>query len=197
VTVSEVGVAAFEVRPARPRDARSFLHLYRVVIAEERFIRTEDLGTNDRAARRRFRMPPNDSSANLVAVAGDAVIGSLGISREDQPVTRHVASLGMMVAPGWRRRGVGSALMREAIAWAKRVGVEKLELSVYPDNAAAIALYRSFAFEEEGRLRGHSKKRAGYVDEILMGLWLAGPRDTGDLLHHGDGARPELPGGRQ
>jgi len=180
--------AAFEVRPARPGDARSFLHLYSVVIAEGRFIRTEDLATTERDARRRFRVRPNDGSANLVAIAGDEVIGSLGISREDQPVTRHVASLGMMVSPAWRRRGVGSALMREAIAWARRAGVEKLELSVYPGNEAAIGLYRSFGFEEEGRLRGHSKKRIGYLDEILMGLWLVVPPEAGDLLRHGEHA---------
>ena len=188
--------AAFEVRPARPGDARSFLHLYSVVIAEGRFIRTEDLATTERDARRRFRVRPNDGSANLVAIAGDEVIGSLGISREDQPVTRHVASLGMMVSPAWRRRGVGSALMREAIAWARRAGVEKLELSVYPGNEAAIGLYRSFGFEEEGRLRGHSKKRIGYLDEILMGLWLVVPPEAGDLLRHGEHARGhDGPGG--
>jgi len=194
--VGDRGNASFEVRPARPGDAASFLRLYRVVIAEERYIRTEDLGTTERDARRRFRVRPNDVSANFVAVDGDAVIGSLGISREDQPVTRHVASLGMMVAPEWRRRGVGSALMREAIAWALQAGVEKLELSVYPDNAPAIALYRSFGFEEEGRLRGHSKKRIGYLDEILMGVWLATPPPGPDhLLHQGEAARRDPTGG--
>ena len=187
--MSDAATPAFEVRPARPGDAASFLRLYRVVVAEERYIRTEDLGTNERDARRRFRVRPNETSANLVAVRGDDVIGSLGISREDQPVTRHVASLGMMVSPAWRRRGVGSALMREAIAWAGRVGVEKLELSVYPGNTAAIGLYRSFGFEEEGRLRGHSKKRIGYLDEILMGVWLETPPAAGDLMAHGEAVR--------
>jgi len=186
----------FEVRPARPRDASSFLELYRGVIAEERFIRTEDLATTERDARRRFRLRPTDGSANFVAVADERVIGSLGISREDQPVTRHVASLGMMVAPAWRRMGVGSALMRQAVAWGRDVGVEKLELSVYPDNAAAIALYRSFGFEEEGRLRGHSRKRIGYLDEILMGLWLVPPPFApDDLLHHADASHRDRRGG--
>ena len=58
----------------------------------------------------------------------------------------------MMVAPDWRGRGVGSALMEAAIAWCRRSGVEKIELSVYPDNAAARALYAKFGFREEGRL---------------------------------------------
>ena len=63
----------------------------------------------------------------------------------------------------------------EAISWARAMGVEKLALSVYPHNDRAMALYRKFGFREEGRLTGHSKKRIGYLDEIVMGLWLAGP----------------------
>jgi len=194
--VGDRAESPFEVRPARPRDSASFLQLYGGVIAEERYIRTEDLATSERDARRRFRLRPNEGGANFVAVAGESVIGSLGISREDQPVTRHVASLGMMVAPAWRRRGVGSALMRQAIAWGRNVGVEKLELSVYPDNAAAIALYRSFGFEEEGRLRGHSRKRIGYFDEILMGLWLIPPpQSASGLVDHSDASGRDRPGG--
>jgi ribosomal protein S18 acetylase RimI-like enzyme len=62
--------------------------------------------------------------------------------------------------------------MAESIRWAHQAGVEKLALTVYPDNAAARALYRKFGFEEEGRLSGHSKKAIGYLDEIVMGLWV-------------------------
>ena len=57
---------------------------------------------------------------------------------------------------------------------AKEAGVEKLVLSVYPHNDAAIALYRSFGFVEEGRLARHSRKSYGYEDEILMAAWIGG-----------------------
>ena len=50
--------------------------------------------------------------------------------------------------------------------------MEKLALTVYPDNEAARALYGKFGFREEGSLTGHSKKSIGYRDEIVMGLWL-------------------------
>jgi ribosomal protein S18 acetylase RimI-like enzyme len=43
---------------------------------------------------------------------------------------------------------------------------------VYPHNEAAIALYRSFGFVEEGRLARHSRKSYGYEDEILMAVWI-------------------------
>jgi putative acetyltransferase len=64
------------------------------------------------------------------------------------------------------------ALMAEAFRWGRSVGVEKIMLSVYPHNDAAITLYRRFGFVEEGRLVGHSRKSSGYEDEILMSAWI-------------------------
>jgi ribosomal protein S18 acetylase RimI-like enzyme len=163
---------AFVVRPARPSDARSFLRLWRGVVAEGRFVRTDRVTGSPGHYRRRFRKGWTAEEANLVAVHRNRLIGHLAISREEHPVTRHIASIGMSVAQDWRRRGVGSALMAEAVRWARQQGVEKLALSVYPDNLAAQALYRKFGFAEEGRLSGHSKKAIGYRDEVVMGLWL-------------------------
>jgi len=168
-TVPPEGVA---IRPARAADAGSFRGLYEVVAAEGRHIRTEHVSGTLGDVRRRFRRSWTRQHASLVATSGGRVVGSLDIQREGQPATRHVATFGMMVAPGWRRRGIGAALVAEAIRWAREVGVDKLELSVYPDNLAAIGLYRRFGFVEEGRQRRHSRKASGYRDEILMGMWL-------------------------
>ena len=163
------------VRPARPSDARSFLELFRAVVAERRFVRTDIVRRTEREFRRRFRDTWGQDRASLVATVDGRVVGHLGLSREEAPENRHVASLGMTVQADWRRQGVGSALMAEAIRWAREKNVEKLALSVYPDNVAALALYRKFGFREEGRLSGHSKKEIGYRDEVVMGLWVSGP----------------------
>lgn len=163
----------FRVRPGRPGDVGSFLEMWREVVAERRYVRTESVQRSTRYYRRKFfKRSWTDQEASLVAVSGRRVIGHITASREESPVTRHVASIGMAVARDWRGRGVGTALMAECIRWANVMGVEKLVLSTYPDNEAARALYTRFGFQEEGRLTGHSKKSIGYRDEILMGLWL-------------------------
>jgi L-phenylalanine/L-methionine N-acetyltransferase len=167
------GDLGWVVRPAKPGDARSFVEMWRVVVAEKRFVRSETVQRSAGYYRRHyFTRSWTDEQASLVAVHGDRVIGHLNVAREEGPMTRHVASLGMAVAPDWRGKGVGSALLAESLRWAREVGVEKLALSVYPHNEAALALYRKFGFQEEGRLTGHSKKSIGYLDEIVMGLWV-------------------------
>ena len=161
-----------EVRPARRGDARQVVGLIGDVAAERRFIRTEGVDFTASQLRRQFRRSWTVDGAEIVAVADGRVVGHLGVSRETHPVARHVASLGMAVAKRWRGRGVGSALMSEVVRWGRWAGVEKLSLSVYPHNDAALSLYRKFGFEEEGVLRGHSKKSYGYEDEVVMARWL-------------------------
>jgi diaminopimelate decarboxylase len=160
------------VRPAKPRDAASFLEMWREVVGEQRYVRSEDAHRPARFYRRRFKQSWGDDQAQLVAVADRRVVGHVSVQREGHPVARHVATLGIAVSPDRRGGGVGSALLAEALRWARSVGVEKVVLSVYPDNTAAVALYRKFGFVEEGRLARQSRKSYGYEDEILMARWL-------------------------
>src|SRR6266540_1152370 len=95
------------------------------------------------------------------------IIGQLGMDLAGYGV----ADLGMLVSEGWRGRGVGSALLRAGIEWARGAGAHKVALQVWPHNAAALALYEKFGFQREGLLRGHYRRRNGELwDAIVMGL---------------------------
>jgi RimJ/RimL family protein N-acetyltransferase len=79
----------------------------------------------------------------------------------------------MLVARDSRGRGVGSALLQAAIAWAREHGLHKLALQVFPHNESALALYRKFGFELEGRRRRHVRRTSGELWDVLdMGLLL-------------------------
>ena len=164
------------VRRAAPRDARPFLDFWSAIVAEGRYVRSETVRHPARMYRARFRRSWTDREAQVLAVEGDRVVGHVYVQREDHPATRHVATLGIAVAAPHRGLGVGSVLLGEAFRWARGVGVEKILLSVYPHNTAAIALYRKFGFVEEGRLIRQSRKTHGDEDEILMATWLGEER---------------------
>jgi putative acetyltransferase len=159
------------IRPATARDARAYHDFWRGIVAEERFVRTESVREPVRVFRRRFRRA-SPFELHLLAFRGERLIGHVTVERDRHPVTRHVGTLAIAVAADERGRGVGRSLMESALEWAKGVGIEKVVLSVYPHNDAAIRLYRSFGFAEEGRLARHSRKSYGYEDEILMAAWI-------------------------
>ena len=113
----------------------------------------------------------------LVEVAGEGRwIGAeapVDVERRRRRMVADVEApdLGMLVAAGWRGRGVGTALLAEAVRRARAAGAHKVALQVWPHNVAAIALYERFGFQREGYLRRHYRRRSGELwDAVVMGL---------------------------
>jgi ribosomal-protein-alanine N-acetyltransferase len=59
------------------------------------------------------------------------------------------------VDPFYRRRGVGRALLAEAIDYARRIGKRRIFLEVRADNLPAIRLYEKFGFCTIARLKAY------------------------------------------
>jgi len=108
----------------------------------------------------------------LVAERDGDVVGNGGlhpVSLPQQVRRRHVASLGIAVGPEAQGQGVGTALMTALCDYADRwLGLLRIELTVYVDNAPAIALYRKFGFDTEGRFRGYAMRDGRLVDAFSM-----------------------------
>ena len=160
------------VREANPADAGALAMLGRAVGAEDEGWLITDGNWRSAAQERRYlksiRRYPH--AAVFVAETSKGIVGRLSIARDSHPASHHVADLGLMVAQGMRRRGIGTALIEEAAKWARDVGVRKLELHVFPHNEPAIALYEKLGFVREGYRRAHYRRGEGYVDAILMAL---------------------------
>ena len=119
--------------------------------------------------RERLSEPP-EGLYSLVACVEGEVVGE--ISLHTSPTRwrmRHAGSIGMAVRDDWQGRGVGTALIEAALDLAdKWLNLTRIELRVYVDNAAGIALYEKFGFEVEGT-HGHFAFRNGeYVDAYSM-----------------------------
>ena len=116
----------------------------------------------------RQRMQAVDPNAHLLlACAGDEVVGQLGLYVAANVRRRHVGDLGMGVRDDWQGRGVGTALLRTAIDLADRwLQLRRLELQVYADNSAGIALYTRHGFVEEGRHRDFAFRDGSFVDAL-------------------------------
>jgi RimJ/RimL family protein N-acetyltransferase len=158
------------IRPAQPADAARLVELAREVGAEEEgWLITGGEWRSAGEERRYLRwIRHHDDAAVFVAETDGTIIGRLSIARDNHPASEHVADLGLMVARDSRRQGAGRALMEEAERWARRVGVRKLELHVFPHNEGAIALYEGLGYEREGFRRGHYRRQDDFVDAILM-----------------------------
>jgi RimJ/RimL family protein N-acetyltransferase len=157
-----------EVRRATLEDVPAMVDLFVAVAAERMWIAAEPPVDRERRAEL-FRTTISGEGTTFVAVADDDIVGLLGVHGSTGAL-----EFGMAVADGWRGKGAGSALLAAAIEWARaQPAVHKLGLEVWPHNGAAVALYRRFGFEVEGRRRRHYRRKSGELwDSIVMGLVL-------------------------
>ena len=160
----------FTIRQAAPGDAAALLQLAREVGAEPEgwLISTSEWrGAGDE--RRYLRsLHRSRDAAVFVVETPEGIVGRLSVGRDPHPASAHVADLGLMVAKGRRRQGIGRALLERAVDWARRAGVSKLELHVFPHNEPAIQLYEEFGFRREGYRERHYRRDGDLVDAVLM-----------------------------
>lgn len=100
----------------------------------------------------------------LVLERDGELAGSLGLHPAG---AKGVLDLGMWILPDWRRCGGGRMLVEAALE-ARPANVHKIELEVFPENVAAIALYESTGFEREGLRRDHYRRLDGSLRSALI-----------------------------
>lgn len=131
-----VAVPAFSVRRAERRD------LDALVALEEGF-------SGDKMSRASLaRLLGRDTAEVFVVEAeGEVVADAVALFRKGFRTARLYS---MIVTPGWRGRGVASALLKAVETSARERGSVSLRLEVRSDNRAAIALYQGAGYELSG-----------------------------------------------
>jgi putative acetyltransferase len=155
------------IRSAEPEDARAISAL---LGQRGTFEGTLQLPDAPIASRVELLQRTDPQSCRLVAVAGQALVGMANLHiQQPSPRRSHVRGLGIAVDTQWQGRGIGRKLMTRLLDWADNWGaVTRIELWVHVDNEAAIALYRSLGFVEEGRHKAYALKNGRYVDSLSM-----------------------------
>ncbi|MCL6638484.1 MAG: ribosomal protein S18-alanine N-acetyltransferase [Firmicutes bacterium] len=91
----------------------------------------------------------NSFARYIVALSDEKVIGYAGewLILDEAHITN------VAVHPGYRRQGVGRALMLEIMRYSALSGATRMTLEVRPSNGAARRLYQSLGFSERGLRR--------------------------------------------
>ncbi|EFB3652665.1 N-acetyltransferase [Escherichia coli] len=115
------------------------------------------------------RLADRPGIKQLVACIDGDVVGHLTIDVQQRPRRSHVADFGICVDSRWKNRGVASALMREMIEMCDNwLRVDRIELTVFVDNAPAIKVYKKYGFEIEGTGKKYALRNGEYVDACYM-----------------------------
>ena len=141
-----------------------------------------DLVANERRYLAMTEAPPLESvrdfvlanidkgNPHVVAIDHGRVVGWCDITRKSRGVLQHSGVLGMGLLPSHRGLGIGKRLLARALASAWSSAFTRVELTVYEENAAAIALYESLGFEREGLMRNYALIDGLYRHAFLMAI---------------------------
>ena len=106
----------------------------------------------------------------FVAAADGRVVGGCDIIPFARSTQRHAGNLGLWLLPSYRGQGLGWRLLSAAVERARDSGLSRVELTVYDDNANAIALYHRVGFQHEGVKRNATLIDGAYKNLIMMAI---------------------------
>jgi len=161
------------IRAIRPEDAEALAELvnlpgFRFGTLRRPFHTPEEM--------RAWTEPARHGGLHLVAFVEGALVGEAGLQRLSGR-RDHAGEIGMGVHDAWTGRGIGRALLAALIDVSDRwMGLRRLELTVFVDNAPAMALYRSLGFEVEGTHRAFALRDGALVDAHAMARVVPPPR---------------------
>lgn len=159
----ESGAHEYVLRPIKPAD----IELYSAFLER---ISPEDIRFRFLAPRRHFpddmlkRLTQLDYDRDIAFVALDARSGELaGVGRLSADPDRQFAEYGLLIRTDLQGRGIGWALLRHLVAYARAEGFARIEGMILSDNERMLALCREFGFQLERPIDEPGLVRATYT----------------------------------
>jgi phosphinothricin acetyltransferase len=105
----------------------------------------------------------------LVAEEDGAVVGWAAVSRTSaRECYAGVVEHSIYVAESARGRGIGAALMAALVTSTGAAGIWTIQTSIFPENAASLALHESAGFRVVGRRERIAQLDGEWRDTILL-----------------------------
>lgn len=133
------------IRPATSEDWPRIWPIYSQIVTAGETYAYPDPPEYGAARANWMEAPPGQT---VVAIAGDALLGSAKMGPNRPGRGAHVATASFMVDPAGRGRGVGRALGEYTITWARAAGYRSMQFNaVVETNTAAVRLWQALGFQ--------------------------------------------------
>jgi len=128
--------------------------------------------TVEQATAKVQRITESKDKKIFVAESNNQLVGFIMIYGQDMKIYSKTRSIAIAVIKKYWGHGIGSALMKSTIDWAKKQKMHRLELDVWEHNTSAISLYKKFGFKKEGVKKDEVIINKKFINVVLMGLIL-------------------------
>jgi GNAT superfamily N-acetyltransferase len=162
--------ASSQVRPLNKDDEKSYHQFFLAVPESERMFIKHRV-TQPEVIREWCQHIDFHRNLPLLALMDSKIVGAATLHQHLGGWKRHIGRVSVLVLSQYRGRGLARALIREIVALARELGLEKVEAEFIGEQEAAIKMFALLGFSNLVRLESYVKDmQAISHDYVLMGL---------------------------
>ncbi len=159
-------------RSPRTYDAEEMLeYLEKIALETDFLVRSpgEETKTLEKERKHIERLNNAPTALMILAEADGKIVGSCTLNVGNSKKTHHRGTLGITILREFWSLGIGTHMIEEIAAYAKKIGVTQLELQVMDSNKRAISLYERLGFEKIGFLPNAYRQEDGsFCGQYMM-----------------------------
>jgi len=111
----------------------------------------------------------------LVAVVSDRLVGDATLHFRSGP-GRHIADVRIFLSKEFRRRGLGTAMLRALIDVARKCGIQQLVAEVVADQVKVISAFKALGFEQRATYPDYFMMPDGETHDVVILILPLGPK---------------------
>ena len=157
------------LRPARPDDAAAIIAAVRSTAQERSYVLMEVYGKDAATQRAYIEHLDREHNLFLVATVNEQLVGILALLDFLLCSTPEPAlCVGIHLDRAWRSHGIGSAMLRYAVRWAKEHGYRRLEADIFTTNERSVHLFSKAGFREVACRRRSVQVGVQKISEVIL-----------------------------
>ena len=167
-TVQLLDNSSVIMRPMLRDDAQALHSFFTNLPDDSRLVLKDDV--TDRAVIDRWANTLDyDEVLPILAIAGEVIVGDATLHRHTHGWSKHIGEFRVVIAPQFRKRGLGTILAREIVQNAVDFGLLKLNCEIMEEQEALRKLLERAGFKREATLKRFIKDiRGRHHDMVIM-----------------------------
>lgn len=166
------------IRPIEASDRNSLLKFFRSLPEKDRLYLRDDV-TKEETIDKWVKHINYERVFPLLAFHEKSIVADATLHRNEYSWTRHVGEIRIVVAEGFRRKGLGFILLRELFYVAVKMGLHKMVAEAVEDDLSAVRMLEKLGFQKEAVLKNHVMDPRAIKHNLLIMS-----NDVESLLRH-------------
>jgi RimJ/RimL family protein N-acetyltransferase len=142
------------IRPMEASDRNALVKFFRSLSEKDRLYLRDDV-SNEEIIDKWVKNINYERVFPLLAIHEKTIVADATLHRNEYSWTRHVGEIRIVVAEGFRRKGLGFILLREIFYVALRMGLHKMVAEAAEDDLSAVRMFEKLGFQKEAVLKNH------------------------------------------